>query len=243
MLQFLFTLPGKALILGASVGLLSFVKKFTPRFQFATSWLMLALFAALLSNRPYPHYFIQAVPAFALLLVEFGLALKHFVQRKTMVVTAGLLLVLPFVLSGLLNVRPYSVSEYYGKFYRLLTGQMTRAAYDQSFNYFVKDNYAIADMIHGLNGHRIFIWGTNPMLYALTQTTPTSRFTVAFHIRDFNDYARTLVQIKTEKPKIIIVMKDEADTFPGLEQYLDSFYYANDQYETMTVYLLRENGL
>lgn len=241
LLLFLFTLPGKILTLGAVIALLSFAKKYTPRFQFAASWLMLTLFAALLSNRPYPHYFIQAVPAFALLFVEFGLSLKKLAGRKTMAVTGGVLLLLPFIISGLLNVRPYSTTEYYGKFYQLMTGKITRVTYDQSFNPLVRDNYEVADIIQGLNGHRIFIWGTNPMLYALTETTPTSRFTVSFHIRDFNDYARTLVQIKAEKPKVIIVMKDEAETFPGLDQYLDAFYYGNDQYETMTVYLLREN--
>ena len=79
------------------------------------------------------------------------------------------------------------------------------------------------------------------MLYALSQTTPTSRFTVSFHIKDFKDHARTLNQIKEEEPRIIVVMKDEYEEFTGLESYLDANYYSNDtQFETMTVYL-RQN--
>ena len=240
-LQFLFTLPGKIISLGAILGLLSFTKKFTPRFQFAASWLVLSLFAALLSNRPYPHYLIQAVPAFSLLLVEFGLAIKYSPKRKTMAVIGGLLLLLPFTITGLLNVRPYSTSQYYGQFYRLLSGQISQSTYDQSFDGLVKDNYEAADLIYGLNGQRIFIWGTNPMLYALTQTTPTSRFTVSFHIKSFNDYQRTMEQIRAEKPKIIVVMNNETEELIGLSQYLDALYYANTQYPSMTLYLLREN--
>jgi hypothetical protein len=242
LLQFIFTLPGKTLVLGGVIALLSFSKKYTPRFKFAAGWLALTLFAALLSNRPYPHYLIQAVPPFALLLTELWLSLKHLATRKTIAITAAALLMAPLLIGWTLNVRPYSASEYYGKFIKLATGQMTTEQYDYSFNPFIKDNYAVADVINGLNGHRIFIWGTNPMLYALTQTKPTSRFTVSFHIRDFNDYQRTFDQIKAEKPKIIVVMNDETIPFPKLEQYLNSLYYGNNQYEHLTVYLLREEA-
>jgi hypothetical protein len=113
--------------------------------------------------------------------------------------------------------------------------------YDHSFNPFVKDNYAAADVIRGLNGHRIFIWGTNPMLYALTQTTPTSRFTVSFHIKDFRDHQRTLAQIKAERPKLIVVMKNETDEFADLQNFLDLNYFPNHQYDQMTLWLLRES--
>lgn len=70
LLRFLFTLPGKILMLAGVLSGLSFWKKYTPRFQFIAGWFILSLFAVLLSNRPYPHYFIQLVPAFALLIVE-----------------------------------------------------------------------------------------------------------------------------------------------------------------------------
>ena len=48
-------------------------------------------------------------------------------------------------------------------------------------------------------------------------------------------------QIRAEKPKIIVVMNNETEELIGLSQYLDALYYANTQYPSMTLYLLREN--
>lgn len=235
--QFLFTLPGKALVLAGILALLSFVKKYSPRFQFIASWFVLALFAVMLSNRPYPHYFMQAVPAFSLLVVQLWLTFENWSRAKTAALTGFAILILPVFLFVLLQVRPYSSLSYYQHFFDFATKKISMTEYYNAFNPLVEDNYAAAEVIHGLNGQRIFIWGTNPMLYAQTHTTPTSRFTVAFHIKDFNDYQRTFSQIKQEKPKIIVVMKNETDPFPQLQQYLDNFYSANSQYATMTVYL------
>lgn len=201
----------------------------------------MALFASLLSNRPYPHYFLQIVPPASLLVAELVLLAKRWKRSKVALLTGAVLLLAPFAVGLLLDLRPYATKKYYEHFYRLMSRQITMEEYDSWFNPLVRDNYAAADVIYGLNGHRIFIWGTNPMLYALTHTTPASRFTVSFHIKDFDDYERTFAQIEEEKPKIIVVMKNESQTFPQLEAYLNSFYAANTQYETMTIYLRQNN--
>lgn len=240
LLQFFFTLPGKTIILAGLIGLFSFVKKFPARFRLLASWFALTLFASLLSNRPYPHYLIQIVPPAALLLVEIGLMLKQAVKNKTALLTALLLIVGTAFVLNLLQLRVYSTTSYYQRFYNLITGQMTLNEYHQSFDSLVKDNYEAANVIAGLDSDRLFIWGTNPLLYALTKTVPASRFTVAFHIRDFEDYDRTMAQITEQKPEIIVWMKNEVDTFPQLEQYLNLNYYPNHQYEHFTLYLLRE---
>lgn len=240
LLQFLFTLPGKALILAGVLALLTWVKKYPPRFQLAAGWFALALFASLLSNRPYPHYFIQVVPPLALLVVVAGATLRRAMKHKAVLALTIGLLATTVAVGHLLGFRPYRTGEYYGKFYQLLTRNITMEEYDASFNNFVSDNYAAGEIISKLNGNQIFIWGTNPMLYALTRTVPTSRFTVSFHIKDFDDHERTLEQIREQKPKLIVVMNNESDPFPGLYGHLNSFYYPNYQYEHMTLYLLRE---
>lgn len=240
-LQMLFTLPGKGLLMVGSILALSFLKKYPPRFQFIAGWFVVALFASLLSNRPYPHYFLQIVPPASLLVAELVLLAKRWKRSKVALLTGAVLLLAPFAVGLLLDLRPYATKKYYEHFYRLMSRQITMEEYDSWFNPLVRDNYAAADVIYGLNGHRIFIWGTNPMLYALTHTTPASRFTVSFHIKDFDDYERTFAQIEEEKPKIIVVMKNESQTFPQLEAYLNSFYVANTQYETMTIYLRQNN--
>lgn len=240
--QALFTLPGKATILIAFVFILSFARKqLSPKFKFVAGWFILALFASLLSNRPYPHYLLQIVPAFSLLLI---MLISNFAKLKNKLreIVLGLFLIAATAYTMLaLNVAPYETGKYYRQFFKLLSNEITVADYDNSFNSLVKDNYEVAKIIREIGSDRIFIWGTNPMLYALSQTTPTSRFTVSFHIKDFNDYQRTLEQIKKEAPRVIVVMKDETQEFTGLTQYLDTNYYANNtQFNTMIVYL-RQN--
>ena len=83
---------------------------------------------------------------------------------------------------------------------------------------------------------KMFIWGTNPTLYAESKTLPTSRFTVSFHIKDFNDYERTFAQISAEQPELIIVMKNETTHFPQLESYLQEYYRVNSSLENMSLY-------
>lgn len=241
-IQTLFTLPGKTLIMIVFVLILSFArKKLSPTFKFIAAWFMLTLFAALLSNRPYPHYLLQVVPAFSLLAVTLLTDLKKIKDKFREIILSLLLIAMTGYTMIVLNVAPYETGKYYSQFFKLISNEISIEEYDSSFNSLVKDNYAVAKIIAETGSDRIFIWGTNPMLYALSQTTPTSRFTVSFHIKDFNDYERTLAQVKQEEPKIIVIMKDEKQEFIGLEKYLETNYYANDtQFETMSVYL-RQN--
>ena len=67
-----FTLPGKFALSTVLILLLSALykfKKITLNFAFILAWFFLSLFASLLSNRNYPHYFIQLVPSSSLLII------------------------------------------------------------------------------------------------------------------------------------------------------------------------------
>ncbi|HPR14305.1 MAG TPA: hypothetical protein PLK72_03245, partial [Candidatus Woesebacteria bacterium] len=192
-------------------------------------------------NRPYPHYFIQMVPPFALLLVEMG---SHFQKRlagvkkhyKSLVAGLALISLTIFVMLTL-GFKPYSTSKYYSQFWRMATGQIAKAEYDYSFNNLTRDNQKLATLIDELALEKIFIWGDNAMLYAQTKTVPTSRFTVAFHIKDFADYEGTLAQIKEEEPKLIVVMKNDQHTFPQLNTYLKENYLVNSQFDHVNLFL------
>ena len=66
---FLFSLKGRALVLGIYLALLFwFRNKLKPSVLFVLVWFGMTLFALLLSLRPYPHYFIQIVPPVVLML-------------------------------------------------------------------------------------------------------------------------------------------------------------------------------
>ncbi len=245
-LLFLFSLPGKVVILAGGMLLLTLGKKFfSNRFRFAVAWMLLSLVAATLSNRPYPHYFLQLVPPFALvvgLVIEdiLGLVKRTKVVSES-IVSLGLVSVVVAVLL-LLEVKPYPTYWYYHQFSQLLTGKITQEQYRDSFNYLMADNYKAAKIIRESGENRIFIWGTNPTLYALSQTAPTGRFTVSFHIKDFNAYQETYDDVVNQAPLFIIIMNDETQPFPELFEYLEEYYIPNQSFDHFTLWK-RQNAV
>jgi 4-amino-4-deoxy-L-arabinose transferase-like glycosyltransferase len=249
LLVWLFSLPGKITVLALVVlGLSLMHKRVSAAVIFLTSWSLLALIGATLSNRPYPHYFLQAVPPLVLLI---GLGLSHLTKwaqtfghpRKTnpfpvAEVGSSLLLTSLFVaVLILLEVGLYQTQKYYSDFYRLVTRQISPAEYRNGFNYLMADNYLAAEVITSAGASEIFIWGTNPMLYALSDTQPTGRFTVSFHIQDFNAYGETLADLVAAEPIFIVVMNNEADhDFPGFYEYLHQHYIPNQNFDHYTLW-------
>ena len=241
-LNFSLSLLGKTLyFLGFLLLIALNTKELSQRFQFLSIWFAATLYATLLSNRPYPHYFIQMVAPFSLMLIELGNLLTKkikVIKKNFKSITTGLALIsLTILLMLMLGFKPYPVVKYYSSFWQMLSGQITKAEYDYGFNNLMEDNQKVATLIDELGLEKIFIWGDNAMLYAQTKTVPTSRFTVAFHIKDFADYERTLNQIKKEEPKLIVVMKNEQASFPELNIFLKEKYLVNSQFDHMNLYL------
>lgn len=232
----LFTLPGKAAIVGLSLVLtlsLAFYKKREAATSWALFWIWATTFAALLSNRPYPHYFQQVVPAFSLVAVAFFLPSRTTLSRALTIISTGILL----GVLVLLQFRPYAITEYYSRYFQLATGKISLDEYRGGFNWLVGQNAQIVPIIQRESNEqdRIFIWGTNPMLYAQSKRSPATRFTVAFHIHDLKVYEQTMQEIKDNKPVFIIVMKEES-TLPGLSVYLQDHYIWTYETQDMVVY-------
>jgi 4-amino-4-deoxy-L-arabinose transferase-like glycosyltransferase len=252
LLVFLFSLPGKMLVATVGILLLTFIrKKISPAIQFAAGWLILSLFASLLSNRPYPHYFLQVAPAFSLLVGASLTAIWNFCHMykkdkdtkarvqalSPVIVTLIFTMILGWIMTSL-NVGLYPTVKYYQKSISYLTGSISREEYYQSFNHLMKDNYTAAEIISKSPDEDMFIWGTNPMLYALAQKAPVGRFTVAFHIRDFGAYEETMNAVREKQPTFIVVMKNESE-LDGLQQYLDEKYIMNENFDHFYLWMKR----
>ncbi len=234
LLRFLFTMPGKLLIVGLFGFITLILQKFMrPMFRFVLLWFVLSLFASLLSSRPYPHYFLQMVPAFSLLVV--ALFSKNYIVEKLAGVSA---LFLGIGALFLLHVGLYSIRDYYSNFLQFATHRISAIEYRDRFNPLMNDTYAVAQNIRETTKpkDKIFIWGTNPMLYALSRRDPAGRFTVSFHIKDFNAYQETMASIEQTQPPIIILMNDENGKFDAFYAYLQKNYTMSKRLPTMTVY-------
>lgn len=238
-----FTLPVKVMILAVTgVTLTLLTRKLKVQAAFISFWLVASLVAATLSNRPYPHYFLQVVPPLALavgwVVVTIDTArhrfqLKHVIGQVALVGLPILLVIGTWINLGFYT---YPTLSYYSNFWQLMIGHQSYDQYAQRFNGSVHDNQLVTDILTHETNRNLFIWGTNPLLYAQSKTIPTSRFTVAFHIKDFDDYQRTLTQIQATQPNYIVVMNDDAQTFPELNRYLDAHYMPNTSFETLVLW-------
>ncbi len=236
-----FTLPGKAFYLIALLLLITLLRKYLkPALQFILFWFAADLFASLLSNRPYPHYFVQLVPPLALLI---AIGWQYFIDlsgveklqslrlnlpetlKKVIPLSLSALVIFLFVaVMTLLEFRPYQTFSYYKNWFALATGKISKEEYRQTFDSLMRDNYKAAPIIKATGSPDLFIWGTNPVLYALTETQPTGRFTVSFHIKDFDAYGETIRDVVKKQPTFIVVMKNEDYIFAELNSYLVNNY-------------------
>lgn len=218
--------------------------KFSLALRWSLGWVALATFASLLSNRPYPHYFLQILPPLVILLTLTGASIRDWQKNRTKTKQKQMIWSIIFGLIGLalfigaqllVGMKPYSLTEYYGRFFKYSTKQISAAEYRNSFNGLMKDNYAIAPTLMKDSSSTLFIWGTNPMLYALTHTIPESRFTVQFHIKDFNAEQETLDRLNAKKPTYIILMHDETPPIE-LTALLNTSYLRVSKQDTFSTY-------
>lgn len=184
-------------------------------------WFLLALFAAALSERPYPHYLIQVLPAFCLILGLLFTDAKKVVRRLTLGLIVGLAMMVIAI-----QFWVYPVFGYYTNFLSYLSGLKNESRYLAWFSPQVNQTYDLAKFLstHTTEKEKIFIWGDEPNLYALAQRLPVGRYTVAYHIADFNGYQETMAQLQKNLPRYIIVMKGEKRPFLDLIGFIDNYY-------------------
>ena len=195
--------------------------KFSIPFQFSVLWFLFALYGALLSERPYPHYLIQPAVPGALLLALFIYEKQRATQ--TTILMLGAIGIFSYFNIGFWQ---YPVLSYYQNF---LNWTLKRETTEQYFSYFgdhVNRTYEVAKLIKLMTkpDDRIFIWGDEPMVYAASDRLPVGRYTVAYHIADFNGYDETIKAIQEKKPSLVVIFSSESRPFPQLFFELSSHY-------------------
>jgi len=222
---------GIILILLTSV-LLVFKKRLSHAGFFVSLWFIFSLFGALLSSRPYPHYFIQSIVPLSLMLVVF---FREKLFGKISLFLLFLLLPLTF---WHYQFWYYRSLPYYQNFLEYVSKHKSKAEYFAFFDKGINRNYQVANYVlkHALPEENIFIWGTEPAIYALSNRLPVGRYTVSYHIADFNAWQETIKALEKEKPSIIISLTNEARSFPELESFLDLYYTPAQTIEEAVIY-------
>ncbi len=112
---------------------------------FLSLWLALALFGALLSSRPYPHYLLQIVAPFILLTAALFAQKNNWRERQNWFL--GLPLFLSLAAFFLYGFQPYRTGSYYQNFLALVLGQKGKPAYFSWFDSRVNQTYALASQV------------------------------------------------------------------------------------------------
>jgi hypothetical protein len=198
-------------------------KKISREFIFVTAWLVFGLFAVTLSERPYPHYLIQTLPAISILVGM--LVAKQTIEQS--------LAIIPLFLTMLVPVRYnfwyYPSLPYYANFIEFTTSNINREEYFDTFSDRVNENYTIASFI-GNNTNptdEVFVWGDSSAVYALSRRRPPIKYVADYHINDFSSKEEVLAKLNEQKPRYIVMLPN-SEPFPGLVTFAESNYYFFD---------------
>ncbi len=198
-------------------------------------WFAFSWFAALLSSRPYPHYLIQLLPALSL---SFGLFFSYQ-KRAAKEKIIPVILLLVFVASfNLFHFWSYKNLPYYSNFYQFALRMKSREEYFADFDGRANDIYQVANYLktHTLPSEKIFIWGSDPFIYALAQRLPVGRYTASYHIIDFNGYQETLDELEKQKPKYLVIDLEEKRPFPELYPFVEREYIFEEQINDFQIF-------
>jgi len=190
------------------------------KFALISLWFLGALFGSLLSGRPYPHYFIELLPPASLLLVYL------FTQKSKLVAFYSFLF---FSLTAFslyyYQFWHYQTIPYYQNFILYATGKINRQDYYGFWGQSVLINYDIGSYLkqNTTPDQKIFVWGTEPAIYAISDRLPLGKYTVAYHIIDFQAKDQTIKNILDNPPRFIVYFPNNPE-FQELDDLLLEHY-------------------
>jgi len=196
----------------SSLVLFLYRKRLSHNFILFCLWLVFALFAIVLSGRPYPHYLIQALaPTSLLLAMLFG---DRTIEQSLTVIPLALAFFVPMYYKFWL----YPTTTYYQRFLKFATHQTNKQTYFYEFNRNVDRDYELANFLvmSSEPKDRVFMWDTDsPTVYALSRKLPPIKYVA--------DVAKLLTQ---DPPKFIILTNEP---FGEISPLLLSKYLLIDQ--------------
>jgi len=217
-----------------------FVKKFlSGQIAFVSFWFSAAVFGALLSTRPYPHYLIQVLPSLTLLLI---FVFDRHLKKNIRYYLSALFIVLILIFFRF-HFYTYPVFSYYRNFYGHLAS-INSPQYRSYFSPEVNNTYAISAYIKSNTqpSDTVFVWGDSPFIYALSDRLPVGRFTVAYHIADFNQYQIVADQLRIDFPNFIIYYPQPSRPYPQLDNFINRYYIPVKTFDTIVIYRRIDSG-
>jgi hypothetical protein len=193
----------------------------SPKWTLPALWLTLTLAGALVTGRPYSHYFLQSFPPLAILIAMAlpgpGIDLRPRLHHLPAALFVGALIlewvcvVTPMFSGNAFAMHWTRGPYYYQNFAEYLIGKRTRVNYEAYFDGRVRYTRVLTKALARLHAEdqKVYIWGEYPWAYTLARVEPSSRYMTSFYVlllpyQDVN-LGSTL---DLERPRYIVVMSD-----------------------------------
>lgn len=207
-------------------------KLFSRQFILIVLWALFSAFAVTLSERPYPHYLVQLVPAISLLV-----AMLFKLQTMEQVIV-----IFPLTFLSLIPVYYsfwyYKSLPYYARFANFALQGQSKNEYIQNFGQKTLTHYQIATYIKKSTQKNdfVFVWGDSSAIYALSDRLPPFKYIANYHIRDFSSKEEVFEKLTEHLPQMIVVDPQEGE-FNTLDQLLFEEYNFIHTIDSWRIYL------
>lgn len=179
-------------------------------------WLTFSVFNASFSQRPYTHYLLVALPAFALFA---GYILDN---KKLLKKLVPLLIIIAVLVLQVFRLNFEKIVPYYENFLSFISNSKSVEAYQEFFDRNTPRDYVLADFIKSKTSdtENIYLWSDSAQIYSLSGKLPPGRYIVSYHVTFYPDAIReTREAIEKKKVKYIIQTKQN----PQILQFLDNY--------------------
>ena len=186
-------------------GLAYYKKKISEELFLSILWLVGGLFAAFLSARPYPHYFLQVVPAYCLLTAIF---LKQLNKYNWYLKFIPLLVPVVILIAVVSTFKVRLPIEYYTNSIGVMFGTVSQSTYNDYLDKKINSTELLVKFINeNKNSERptLFLWGNDAWFYDQVNADNVSRYVVDFHVGVDPVRRKELIDdIQVQKPQFLI---------------------------------------
>jgi hypothetical protein len=191
----------------------------------------LGLFAVTLSERPYPHYFVQVLAPVSLLIGMF------FAERSVEQALVVIPLTLSFFVPAYYKFYYYQTGSYYARFANFALERINKAEYFQGFGSAVNRNYKISEFLATSSKptDRVFMWDPDSaIVYALSRRLPPIKYVADYHVYDYSSLSEVAKQLAVSPPKFIILTSGHP--YSDISMLLKNKYILINQIENSDIY-------
>lgn len=219
-------------------GILGLLKnKLSKNMIFLSAWLLSTLFAVTLSERPYPHYFVQSLAPVSILLGML-FSLKNIEQIYSIVPLS-----LAFFVPYYYKFWYYPTIPYYQRFIEFSVGKINKNEYFNKFSENINTNYKVAEYIlkTAQKNDKVFAWSNDSSaIYSLSRHLPPTKYVADYHFNDFSSPDEIIAVLKAKRPRFIIVSKNSFP-FAQLDTFLIENYSIISQIDTTNIWISSKN--